>query len=128
MIALILFAYVVEGVKRSGLVEFIDGDQIGVVEHVDLFELRSRSVFGGHYIKAEIGIIQDGSVALAGACGFEDNEIVSRLFADVDGFLHVFAQCPVALAGGQAAHIGSGAGDGVHPDAVAEQGSAGLFL
>jgi hypothetical protein len=38
------------------------------------------------------------------------------------------AQRPVAVACRQAAHIGPRAGNGVHPDPVAQQGAAGLFL
>ena len=50
MIAFVLFADIGECIEGAGLIRFIQTDQIGVIEHIDLLELSGRSVFGGHYI------------------------------------------------------------------------------
>ena len=73
-------------------------------------------------------MVEYGGIALSYACRLEDDEVIAGVFTDVDGFLYMCAEGPVAVACGQAAHIGAGAGNGVHPDAIAQQGAAGLFL
>ena len=51
VVALILFAHVAQGIFGSAAVEFVDGHEVGEIEHVDLFQLRGRAKFRGHHIK-----------------------------------------------------------------------------
>ena len=127
-VALHLLAYVPQGVQGPPFVKFIEGDHIGKVEHVDLFELGGRPVFRRHHVEAHIRVVDDLGVALADAAGFEDDQVEGRCFEDIHGRVDVLRQGQVALAGSQRAHIHPGRIDGVHPDAVAEQGAARFAL
>jgi hypothetical protein len=84
-----LLAHVPQGVEAAALVELVDGDDVGVVEHVDLLELRRRAVFAGHHVQGDVGVLGDLGVALPDAAGLDDHQIEGRRLADADGLGHV---------------------------------------
>jgi len=72
--AAVLLAHVAQGVEGLGPVELVDGHEVGVVEHVDLFELHGGAVLGGHDIEREVGDIDDLGVGLADARGLDEDQ------------------------------------------------------
>nr|GFD52312.1 hypothetical protein [Tanacetum cinerariifolium] len=69
VVALVLLAHVAQGVEAAALVELVERDDVGKVQHVNLFELRGRAVFGRHHVEAHVGVLDDFGVALADAAG-----------------------------------------------------------
>jgi hypothetical protein len=128
MIAFKLFAHIMKCIQRTTFIKFIDGDHIGIIEHVDLLQLGGGAVFRRHYIQAYIAIIKDAHIALSNPGRFQNNEIKGGFFTHIDGILYVFAQRYIALAGSEGAHISPGRMDTVHPDAVTQQGAPGFLF
>ena len=101
----------------------VDGDDVGVVEHVDLLELGRRTELRGHHVERDVGDGHDGGVTLADAGRLDDDEVVAGRFGQRD---HV-GQVRRQLAGAASAHGAEEHPPGfeaVHPDPVAEQRAA----
>ena len=128
VVALELLAHVAQRVEGPALVELVEGNNVGEIEHVDFLQLGGGPVLGRHHVEAGVGVLDDFGVTLPDAGSFEDDEVELGGPHHVHGVLHVLAQGQVALAGSQAAHVHPGAVDGVHPDPVAEQCPAGFAL
>ena len=124
VVALVLLADVAQGIGASALVELVDGHHISEVEHVDLLQLRSGAEFRGHHVQRHVAVVHDFRVALADAGRLQNDEVKTGRFEDAEGVAHVAAQGEVGLACGEGPHVHAARGDGVHPDAVAEQGAA----
>src|SRR5699024_4417680 len=105
--------------------EFVDGHGIGEVKHVDLFELGCGAEFGRHDVHGHIHERHDCRIALADPGGFDDHQVISGGFADVDDIGKVFGKFVMA-AGGQRAEKHVIAVEAVHANAVAQQCSAAL--
>ena len=45
MVAHVLLSYLFEGIERLLILELVYNHHIGEIEHIDLFQLRRRSVF-----------------------------------------------------------------------------------
>ena len=90
--ALDLLLDVSESVEAAALVELVDRDKIGVVEHVDLLELGRGAVLGGHDVQARVAVVGDLGVRLADAARLDDDEVEAGGLRDVDGGLDVLGQ------------------------------------
>ena len=101
MVALELFLHIAQRVEGAPLIELIDGDEVGKVEHVDLFQLSGGAVLGRHHVKRQVGMVDDLGIGLSDAGSFQDDEVVAGGLEDVDGALHVFGKRQVRLPGGQ---------------------------
>jgi len=123
-VALQLLAHVTQRVARAAPVELVDGDQIGEVEHVDLLELARRTELRGHDVERQICKLGNRGVALTDAGSFHDDDVDSRRLDGVNHDPQVGRQLGAGRAGCKRAHINLGMIDGVHADAVAEQGAA----
>ena len=119
VIAFVLFADIVECIERTGLVEFVKTDQIGIIEHVDLFELGSGSILRRHHVHAYLAVIENAGIALPHAGCFYNDEIKGCLLTNGNGVSKGSTECRIIIAGSQRAHIGPGMIDGIHPDAIA---------
>ena len=78
MIAPPLLAHVAQRVFGAALLELVQHDHVGEIEHVDLLELAGRAVLGGHDIQREVREIDDLGVALADAGGLDDDQVETR--------------------------------------------------
>ena len=128
MIAPKLLAHVAEGIQRTGLVKFIDGHQIGEIEHVDFLQLAGRSVLGSHHVQAHRTQFRDGRVRLTDARSFHDNPIKTSLSTNSYRLAKMLADRRVGLPGGQRTHEHVGAVDRVHANPIPKQGTARLAL
>src|SRR5688572_16560299 len=118
VVALVLFFHVADSIEGAALVEFVQSNDVGEIQHIDLFQLRGRTVFRRHHVQAGIGMLDNFGVTLANAGRFQDDQVEVGGFYDVYGVLHVFAQSQVALSGGQGTHINPLVRNGIHPDTV----------
>jgi len=120
-----LFAHVPQRIECAGLVELVHRHGIGKIEHVDLFELRGRSVVRGHDIEGDVRMLHDLGVRLTDPRGLHDHEVKPRGPTDVRGFPHMTTEGQVRLPRGERPHVHPGVLNCVHPDPVAEEGPAG---
>ncbi len=129
-IALHLLGDVAQRVGRSLAVELVDGDELGEVQHVDLFELAGRAELGRHHVERHVHVRHDRGVALADAGGLDDHEIEAGDLAGGDDVGQRGGDFAAEVARGQRAHVDPRAlrprRDRVHADAVAEQGAPAL--
>ncbi len=125
MVALILLAHIVQGVFRAAAFELVDGDEVGEVQHVDLFELARGAEFRRHHIDRHVGDLGDRRVALADPGGLDDDQVEAGRLAGGDRVGNGGRQFGARAARRERAHIDVRMIERVHADAVAEQGSAG---
>ena len=123
-VALPLLAHVAQGVFRAASVEFIQYHQLGVIEHVDFFQLAGRAEVGGHHIHGEIDQIDDFGIALSDTGGFHDDQIEALPLQAGDGVFQHGIGGHVLAAGRHRAHEQIRRAQAVHTDAVAQQGAA----
>ena len=116
-----LAADVAEGVHRTPALELVDGDDIGEVEHVDLLELARRAELRRHDVEVDVGVARDRRVPLADAGGLDDDEVVGRGAEDIEDVTERLGHLALPP-GGHRAEEDPVAVEGVHPDAVPEQG------
>ena len=119
VVPLDLFLYIAQRIQCTAFVELIEGNQVRKIQHVDLLQLRSGPVFGGHDVQRSGAVLQNFRVGLADSTGFQDHQVKPSGLNNLNGFCHVTAQGQVALPGCQRAHVHVGVLDGVHADAVA---------
>ena len=132
-IALHLLGHIAQRVGGTLAVKLVDGDKLGEVEHVDFFQLAGCAKLGRHHIQGHIHMRHDGRVALANAGGFDHDQVKARTLGGGNHVGQSGADFAAKFARGQAAHehaLARLAGvtqapgcDGVHADAVAEQGT-----
>ena len=118
-----LAADVAQGVLGAAALELVDGDDVGAVEHVDLLELAARAELRRHDVEGDVGVVDDGGVALADARRLEDDEVEARGPHDVEDVVEVGRHLRAA-ARREAAEEDAVAVERAHPDAVTEQGAA----
>ena len=80
-----LLAHVAQRILGAALLELVEHDEIGEVEHVDLLELARGAVFGRHHVHREVDEIDDLGVALADARGLDDDQVEARRFQQLHG-------------------------------------------
>jgi hypothetical protein len=127
VVALILLAHVAQGVIGALAVEFVDGHEIGEIEHVDLLELRRGAELGRHHIQRGVDQRHDGRVALTNPRGFDDHQIEAGQLAGGEHFGQGGRELGARVTRRQRAHVDVRMLDGVHPDAVAEQRTTGTL-
>jgi hypothetical protein len=125
-VALVLLAHVAQRVLRALAVEFVDRDEVGEVEHVDLLELRRGAELGCHHVQRDIDVGDDRRVALPDAGRLDDNQVEARHFAGRDDVGQRLADLAAGVSRRQRAHVDARVLDRIHPDPVAEQRAAGL--
>ena len=118
-----LACHVAVGVLGALPLKLVDRDDVGEVQHVDLLQLAGRPVLRRHDVEGDVHVLADRAVALPHARGLDDDEVVSRRGACTD---HVVE--PGRDRGAPRRHRmeeDAVVRGGVHPDAVAEERSAG---
>ena len=78
VIPLVLLADIPQRIEGTLLVRLVDRNQVGEVEHVDLLQLRCRSVLRSHHIHRHIRVVDDLGVGLADSRSLQENEVESR--------------------------------------------------
>jgi hypothetical protein len=73
VVALPLLAHVAQRVLGAALLELVERDQLGEVEHVDLLELARRAVLARHHVHRHVDEVDDLRVALADAGRLDDD-------------------------------------------------------
>ena len=121
-----LAGHVAPRVLGPAALELVDGHHVGGVEHVDLLQLRGGAVLRRHDVERDVGVLGDARVALADAGGLDDDEVEVGGLAGGDDVAEVRGQRGAGGAGGERAEVDPVAGQGVHPDPVAEQRAAAL--
>ena len=109
------------------LLKLVQHDEVGDVEHLDLLQLRVRAEFRGHHVEGVVGHGRDGVTALADAAGLAEDEVEADRLRHLDGAVEVVGNFGARTATGQRAHEQVVVGQGVHADAVAQQGAAGAL-
>ena len=123
-VAFPLLAHIAKGVFRAAPVEFIEHHQLGVIEHVDFFQLAGRTEVGRHHIHREIDQIDDFGIGLTNSSSFHDDQIEALPLQAGDGVFQHGIGGHVLAAGGHRAHEQVRRAQAVHPDTVAQQGAA----
>ncbi len=77
-VALHLLADVAQGVFGAALLELVERDKVGRVEHPDLLELARRAVLGRHHVERDVGQPRDLGIRLADACRLDDDKVEAR--------------------------------------------------
>ena len=90
MVPLVLLFHIAQSIQRTTLVEFINGDQVGKIEHVDLFKLAGCAIFRGHDIERDIAVVNDLGIGLPDARSFNNHHVKSCHFSNIDGIAHIF--------------------------------------
>ena len=124
-VALDLLGDIAQRVLAALAVEFVDRDEVGIVQHVDLFELAGRAELRRHDIEREVDIGHDAGVALADARRLDDHQVEAGRLAHLNRPGRDRRHLAFGAAGRDGAHVNPAAVDRVHADAVAEQGAAG---
>ena len=110
---------------RPQLVELIQHDDIGHIQHIDLFQLHRGAIFACHHIERDIGKVDNSGIPLADPCGFQDDEIEMAPFHQLQGPFHGRTELMSRGARGHRTQKYPVVIDGIHSDAVAQQSSAG---
>ncbi len=104
LVALHLLGHIAQRIRGTLAVKLVDGDKLGKVQHVDLFQLAGRAKLGRHHVHGHINVRHDGRIALADAGGFHDHQVEPRHFAGGNYLGQRGGNFAAEIAGGQAAH------------------------
>ena len=110
-------------VEGTAPVELVDGDDVGVVEHVDLLELACGAELRRHDVEGHIGELCDGVVSLTDARSLDNDEVVASQCTGAHGSRQVRGH-RAFTAGGDRAEEDPVIRGGVHADAIAQQSAA----
>ncbi len=119
-----LFSDGAQSVFTSALLELVEHDEVGHVEHLDFLKLRVRAELCGHHVQRMVGNGRDRVTALANAAGLTEDEVKTHGFGHVDGTVKVIRDFRARAAARQRAHEQVAVGQGVHADAVAQKCAA----
>ena len=120
-VAPVLFAHGAQGVFGASFFEFVQGDQIGKVQHLDLLELCRRSELAGHGVQREVAVLGDLTVSLTDAAGLQEDQVKARRLTDRHRFVDDLGKPGTALPAGHGAHEHLRVVDGVHSNPIPEQ-------
>ena len=84
MIAPPLLAHVAQRVLGAALLELVEHDHVGEVEHVDLLELARRAVLAGHDVQRQVDQVDDLGVRLTDARGLDDDQVEAGELVELD--------------------------------------------
>ncbi len=51
VVPFVLLFDIAHGIECTALVEFVDGNHVCKIEHIDFFQLRGRAIFRGHHVQ-----------------------------------------------------------------------------
>ena len=125
-IALHLFTHVAQGIFAAFAIELVDRKNVGVVEHIDFFELARRAKLRCHDIQRGVDVGHDTRVALTDAWGLDNNEIETAEFKGGNEATQARRNFHRCIASRYRTHHNVGVINCIHADAVAEQRAAGL--
>ena len=114
--------YVAKGIEGSPAIELIDSNDVGVIEHVDLFELGRCSELWRHDVERDVGEIGDRVIALADAGSLDDDQVIARERARADCHRQVGGHRTLAARGDRTEEHPVVC-RGIHADPIAEQGA-----
>ena len=57
MIPFVLLSNITQCIQCSRLVKFVDGDHVGIIEHIYFLELRCGSIFRCHHVQAHVAVV-----------------------------------------------------------------------
>ncbi len=120
-----LAGHVAPGVVGAPTLELVDGHRVGVVEHVDLLELRGGAELRRHHVEGDVAVRHDPGIALADAGRLDDDQVVGGPTGS-DHVREMLGDLGASAARGQRAEVHAAEVDRVHPDPVAEQRAAAL--
>jgi len=120
-----LLADVSQGVEPASLFELVHHHQVGVVQHVDLLELAGRAILGRHHVQADVRDADDVGVPLPDAGGLHDDQVEGRRLAYRDCLADGSGQLSLVASRRERPHVHPVRVEGIHPDAIAEQGATG---
>ncbi len=123
VVTFVLFFYVADGIQGPPFVKLVDGYDVGKVD-MSIFSAVWPHRIRGSLRTGGVAVVQNFRIALPDARCFQNNEVKMGGFQNIHRVAHVFAECQVALARGQRAHVHARVADGVHADAVTRQGPA----
>jgi hypothetical protein len=130
LVALHLLGHIAQSVRGALAVELVDGDELGEIEHVDLFQLAGGAKLRRHHVHRHVHMRHDGGIALADARGLHDDQIEAGRLAGRHHVGQRLADLTSEVTRGQAAHEDARPllprVDRVHADAVAQQGATAL--
>ncbi len=112
-------------IQRPSAIRLIDRNKIGVVDHVDFFELRLSAEFGGHHVHAHVGHFEN----LELACPIPELSAMSKsksypfINSRILGMASEISE-PEPLEATERI-ICAGSRQCIHPNSVSEQSSAG---
>ena len=127
MVALVLLAHVAQRIFGTLAVEFVDGDEVGKIEHVDFLELRGRAEFRRHDVDRSADQGNDRGFSLAYAGGLHHDQIESADLAGSQHFGQRGGDFRARVAGGHRAHENLVGLDRIHSNAVAQECAAGAL-
>jgi len=116
-----LLADVAQRILGAALVELVQHDQIGIVDHVDLLELARRAVLARHHVNGKIDQIDNLAVALPDPRRFDDHHVEAERLQEQDHVAQHFAGRQVLATGCHRAHVDTLVAQAVHANPVAEQ-------
>jgi len=121
-----LASHLAQRVERPTTFELVDGDDIGEVQHVDLFQLRRSTELGRHDVQRHIGDIGHGGVTLANAGRLHDDQVVAGGLTSGHHGRELGGDLARRRTGRDGSEEDLRRRDRVHPDAVAEERAASL--
>ena len=124
-VAFPLLADIAQGILGAALVELVEYDQLGKIEHVDFFQLTRRAEITGHDIHGEIDQIDDLAVALTDTGRLDDHQIKAQPLEGADAVDQHCVGCRMLTTGCHRTHKDALGAQRVHADAVAEQCTTG---
>jgi hypothetical protein len=119
-----LLAHIPKRVGGAPAIELVQDDHVGQVQHVDLLELRGRTVLGRHHVDRCAREIDDLRIALPDPGGLDEDEVEVGGLEHRHGIPHRLGEGQVGLPRGQRAHVDARSVDRVHADPVRQQGAS----
>ena len=124
MVPLELLTHVAQCIQSPALIKLIQRHHIGIIEHIDLLQLRSGPIFGRHYIQSHIAVFSDHGIALTDSAGLHHDQIITRHLQNAHSIVYVRTQRQVGLTGCHRTHVHTVVVDTIHSNAIAQQGTA----
>ena len=76
VVPLELLTHITQCIQSPALIKLIQRHHVGKIEHIDLLQLRSCPIFGGHYIQSHIAVFGNHGIALTDTAGLHHNQVV----------------------------------------------------